>query len=315
MAEVRLTADVVYARHGVGHLAGPARDRDLLLDVYEPQTRADGAARPAIVLVFGGAFHRGAKEADSFSLGEGFNTSAAEYAKRWAAQGYVTFCIDYRLIPEDPRPDGTRVLGSPDTVGPQRMNQSRATMGLPPATLEMLANGVEAGAMDTDAAVAFIRANAERWGVDPRRVALWGWSAGARNVLNAVFARGTEAAAVIALSPYMHDLDLARNVPGARPGPPVLLAGADRDLPHIAAQLPAMVRWLRERLPVVRQLTIVDVDHFYAADALVEGDAEPGTRVSLEQAMTDFLHETIGMPDAGSGHDPAHAPHPSPAAR
>jgi dienelactone hydrolase len=299
MQAVRLTSDVVYARHGVGHLAGPARERDMLLDVYEPPAAAGGAPRPAIVLVFGGAFHRGTKEADSFNLGEGFNTSAAEYARRWAARGYVTFSIDYRLIPEDPKPDAIRVLSSPETVGPQRMNQARVAMGLPPATLEMLANGVEAGAMDTDAAVAFIRRNAARWGVDTARIALWGWSAGARNVLNAVFARGTEAAAVIALSPYLHDQDLARNIPAPRNGPPVMLAGAERDLPHIAAQMPPTVRWLRDRLPVVRRLTVLDVDHFYPADAAVQDDQAPQARCTLEEAMTDFLHATIGQAEVG----------------
>lgn len=298
MAAVRLTRDVVYARHGIGYLAGTAQERDLLLDVYESEGTAGGTLRPAIVLVFGGAFHRGTKESDSFSLGEGFNTSASEYARQWAAQGYVTFCIDYRLIPEDPKPDALRVLSSPETVGPQRMNQARAGMGLPPATLEMLANGVEAGAMDTDAAVAFIHRNAKRWGVDTARIALWGWSAGGRNVLNAVFARGTPAAAVIALSPYMHDLDLARNLPGPRNGPPVLVASAERDLPHIVAQVPSMTHWLKDRLPFVRRLTVVDVDHFYPSAAVVFSSDEPDTRATLQDAMTQFLHSTIGRPQA-----------------
>jgi acetyl esterase/lipase len=296
MSGFRLTSDVPYARHGIRHLAGPARERDMLLDVYEPDVDQGSGLRPAVVLVFGGAFHRGTKEADSFSLGEGFNTSVAEYAKRWAAQGFVTFSIDYRLIPEDPKPDEIRALSSPETVGPQRMNQARVTMGLPPATLEMLANGVEAGAMDTAAAVAFIRNNAARWKIDTTRIALWGWSAGARNVLNAVFARGTEAAAVIALSPYLHDLDLARNVPGPRPGPPLLLASAERDLSHIAAQMPSMIQWLRPRLPVVKRLTVLEVDHFYPADAEVQSDETPAARSRLMDEMTGFLYSTIGRP-------------------
>lgn len=296
MASVQLTSNVVYARHGIGHLAGPARERDLLLDVYEPPGAGGGALRPAVVLVFGGAFHRGTKEADSFSLGEGFNTSASEYARAWAAQGYVTFCIDYRLIPEDPKPDGVRVLGSPETVGPQRMNQARAGMGLPPASLEMLANGVEAGAMDTNAAVAFIHRNAQRWAVDTKRIALWGWSAGGRNVLNAVFARATPSAAVLALSPFMHDEDLARNLPAPRSGPPVLLVGAERDLPHIAAQVPSMARWMGERLPLVRWLTVLDVDHFYPAQARVRVADAPASGATLQEAMTEFLHATIGLP-------------------
>lgn len=298
MAAVRITRDVVYARHEIGYLVGRAQERDLLLDVYEPEGSAANSPRPAIVLVFGGAFHRGTKESDSFSLGEGFNTSVSEYAREWAAQGYVTFCIDYRLIPEDPKPDAIRVLSSPETVGPQRMNEARAGMGLPPATLEMLANGVEAGAMDTAAAVGFIHHNAERWAVDTARIALWGWSAGGRNVLNAVFARATPAAAVMALSPYIHDLDLARNLPGPRDGPPVLVASAERDLPHIAAQMPSMTHWLKQRLPLVRRLTVLDVDHFYAAGAVVSSSDEPDARATLHDAMTQFLHSTIGHPQA-----------------
>jgi acetyl esterase/lipase len=296
MGSVKLTSNVVYARHGIGHMAGEPRERDMLMDVYEPSGDASGGSRPAVVLAFGGAFHRGSKEADSFSVGETSNTAAAEYARRWAEQGYVTFSIDYRLIPEDPKPDENRVLASGTTLTPDRAQSLRAQMGLPPATSEMLVNGVESGAMDAAAAVAFIRRNAALWRVDTSRIALWGWSAGARNMLYAAFGRKSEAAAVIALSTGMHEQDLARMIPTSCPRPAVLLAEAERDFPFVTTQTPGMVRWMRERLPIVRRVTVLDRDHFYPADSPVQVDDAVQEGATLMDAMTDFLHATIGKP-------------------
>ncbi|WP_272568760.1 MULTISPECIES: alpha/beta hydrolase [unclassified Acidovorax] len=257
------------------------------LDVYEPVGDEETSSRAAVVLVFGGAFHRGSKEGDSFSQGASHNSSVTHYAERWAELGFVTFCIDYRLIPEDPDPGPTIVLTHQGNVGAQRMNAARISMGLDPATPEMLANGVEAGADDTHAAATFVRDHAAQWRVDPRRIALWGWSAGARNVLNAVFAEGFDAAAVIALSPYVHTLDLMHHIPSFRDAGPLFLASAERDLPHISEQMPVLVSHFAQRLPKVIHLKILENDHFYPAQSTVVGHQTE--LLTLEDAMTEFL--------------------------
>lgn len=289
--ELRITRDVVYAKHGIGYKSAHPSLRDMKLDVYEPVGDEEKSSRAAIVLVFGGAFHRGSKEGDSFSQGGNHNSSVTHYAKRWAELGFVTFAIDYRLIPEDPDPGMTPVLTHQENVGPQRMNAARVSMGLDPATPEMLANGIEAGADDTLAAAAFVRGHAAQWRVDPRRIALWGWSAGARNVLNAVFAEGFDAAAVIALSPYVHTLDLMHHIPSYRAAGPLLLASAERDLPHIAEQMPSLIDHFEQRLPQVNYLKVLGSDHFYPAESAVAGH---GTELlTLEGAMTDFLLSNV----------------------
>lgn len=296
MAEVRVTSDVVYARHGIGYIAGNTHDRDLLLDVYEPTDGIDDGQRPAIVFAFGGAFHRGSKEDDSFSIGERFNTSAADYARYWAEQGYVTFSIDYRLMPEDPAPGDYRILESSSTLRPDRLQELRSQRGLPPATAEMLANTVEAGAMDADAAVSFIRRNAARWNIDAARIALWGWSAGARCMLSAALGRKSDVAAVISLSTSMDERDLARWVPEPQLSPALFLIDSERDFAFVKDKTASMMKWLQPRLPLLRHLTVLDRDHFYPADSPVRVNHTGHTTQTLLGAMDDFIRETIGLP-------------------
>src|SRR5690606_22931934 len=92
---VKVSTDIAYAVGGI-HYTSTRTQRPLTLDIYEPQCDEERiTSRPAIVLAFGGAFHRGSKEDDAFTVGDGTNTSAAWYANYWAQQGYVAFCIDY----------------------------------------------------------------------------------------------------------------------------------------------------------------------------------------------------------------------------
>ena len=125
------------------------------------------------------------------------NTPVAEYCRRFAERGYVCFSIDYRLIPEDPDPGTIPVLVNPDNVPRSRLDVVRRQMNLPPATSEMVANGIEAAAVDFTAAIGWVRANAVRLAVDASRIAVGGFSAGGRSAMHAVFARQAEAAAVV----------------------------------------------------------------------------------------------------------------------
>ena len=58
--DVKMTTDVRYGSAGVEYAPGrgPARYRATCLDVYEPAA-GGGAARPALIMAFGGAFVRG----------------------------------------------------------------------------------------------------------------------------------------------------------------------------------------------------------------------------------------------------------------
>jgi acetyl esterase/lipase len=94
------------------------------MDIHFPDSWAD--ARPAIMMIHGGAWRYGSK---------------ADYDKaadRFAAAGYVTASINYRLVP-----------------------------AVYPAAIQ-----------DCLCALSFLRANASEYGIDPARIAVTGYSAG-----------------------------------------------------------------------------------------------------------------------------------------
>ncbi|WP_321288889.1 alpha/beta hydrolase [uncultured Sunxiuqinia sp.] len=102
----------------------PYGKRDLHMDVFRPGKCEE---YPALVMVFGGGWRTGSKEAQ------------VPMAQKIAAQGYVTAAIEYRLSPE----------------------------ALYPAAV-----------YDIKAAIRFLRANADKYGIDPNRIAITGSSAG-----------------------------------------------------------------------------------------------------------------------------------------
>jgi acetyl esterase/lipase len=95
------------------------------MDIHVPE--GGGDARPAVMLIHGGAWRFGNR---------GAYTEAAE---RFAAAGYVAATIDYRLVPA----------------------------GVYPGMVQ-----------DCLCALAFLRANAASYGIDPDRIAVTGYSAG-----------------------------------------------------------------------------------------------------------------------------------------
>jgi dienelactone hydrolase len=107
---------------------------NLRMDVYQP--RGDtGRNRPAIVWIHGGDFRIGTR----FQL--------ASFATAFAAKGYVTTSIDYRL------------LRAFDPVA-------------------KLAPSLAVAQSDAEAAVRYLRVHAAEFGIDTSRIAVAGWSAG-----------------------------------------------------------------------------------------------------------------------------------------
>ncbi len=136
---VDTTADLTY---------GSAPDADnvaetLTLDLYEPHLDNAGA-RPAIVLVHGGAFSFGDKESPEL-------VDLANYLGR---RGFVSVSIDYRLL----APNG---CVGPDDPSPLCLDAARGAQH------------------DAQAAVRWLRLNATTYRIDPNRIAMAGSSAGA----------------------------------------------------------------------------------------------------------------------------------------
>jgi acetyl esterase/lipase len=133
---------------------------DLKFDVFTPagDTLTN---RPAIVWVHGGGFRAGTKDATA--------PVASEYARR----GYVTLSINYRLDPGNRCQDvQDGKITDPDELAAET-DRCRAA--------------VFAAQHDTQAAVRFVRAKAAGYGVDPDKIAVGGFSAGAVTALHLAY--------------------------------------------------------------------------------------------------------------------------------
>ena len=122
--------------------------------------------RPAIVWVHGGGFKAGVGSGYSLLTG-----SAAGYPRR----GYVSFSIEYRI----------------DTTSDcQYVQDHQHDDPLPPdwqAKYEQCVTGIIAAQRDTQAAVRWVRRHAAEYRVDPAKVAVGGFSAGAVTAANLAY--------------------------------------------------------------------------------------------------------------------------------
>jgi acetyl esterase/lipase len=120
-------------------------DVDLRLDMYEP-TGDTHDARPAIVWVHGGGFRTGSKTSPEI----------VDQARTFARKGYVSVSISYRL-------SATGCIPNPDASCITAIRHAK---------------------YDAQAAVRWLRANADTYDIDPARIAVGGTSAGAITALN-----------------------------------------------------------------------------------------------------------------------------------
>lgn len=164
----------------------------LTLDLYTPAASADDAAsqaaRPAVIWVHGGGW----------TAGDNRMPSAVGYATELARRGYVTASVDYRLLA---------------TGGCPRAPGCQAAMA--------------AAQADVEQAVRWVRAHHAELGVDPRRIALAGSSAGAITSLlvGTQQARGAHVRAVVSLSGGLPPETLVDR----RAAPALLLHGTSDD--------------------------------------------------------------------------------------
>lgn len=289
---VQVARDVQYATGRVEANANP-RDRPLCFDAYEPEDDPAGTLRPALIMAFGGAFHRGSKEADEFDNEGHRNTPVAQYCREFARRGYAAFSIDYRLVQEDPDPGTTPVILNKRNIPRTRVDYVRGLLGLPPATAEMLWAGMEAACDDMVNAFHFVRDHAPQYRIDPARIAIGGFSAGARTALGAAYGARVPAAAVIALSGYMSEEDLKRLVTGATGEPPVLLVTGENDLDYVAKQA-AVLHHHFETVGLHHEAwTVPGATHFYPASSTMR--RTDGQEAVLEDTMANFLYHALHL--------------------
>lgn len=153
-ADVVATTDVVYAN---APALVTSESTALHLDWYAPAGDTE-TARPAIVWVHGGAFRSGSRAA------------TAPVAEAFARRGYVTASIDYRL-------DAGNGCDSSQSA------EITSTESVVVASARCF-DAVVAAQHDTQAAIRWLRANATVLGIDPERIAVGGFSAGAVTAVN-----------------------------------------------------------------------------------------------------------------------------------
>ncbi len=282
---VRVLRDVCYGEARVAMASGP-RYRPLLVDIYQPPPRFQNL-RPAVVFVFGGAFHRGSKEGDVVEEDGHRNTPLSAYARRLAADGWVCACIDYRLTPEDPDPGVTPVLLRPLLVSRARIDHVRGIMGLPPSTPEMVVAAIEAAIDDTATAVRWLRASAADHAVDPSRIVLAGFSAGGMAALAATYAVEVGVAGVVSLSGAMGPAEMRAYVRDGRQ-PPALLVCGENDLPGMRAVNEMLDRHMNATGVAHRLQVVAGGTHFYEGSEPVR-DASSGAVSTVEGAIRTFL--------------------------
>ena len=295
---VQVDRDLVYGEAPVGHGTPQAGLKPLRLDLYRPAV--DGApagGRPALILSHGGAYHRGSKEEDLFEQDGCRNTAMAEYAQRFAARGFVCVSVGYRLAQELPAPQAQPIKRERSGINRDRIDYVRQLMGLPPATDADLLNAAEGAIEDVVAAFRFVQANAAAWGVDPQRIVLGGFSAGAFASVYAAYALGMPAAAVVALSGGMDAADAAHYLHDGRGQPPLLAYVGEHDLPAIPERTQALLQHADRCGVPTRCYTVPARPHFYdrsspvvLAQGTLPGAPERGT---VESVLTAFLDQVL----------------------
>ena len=299
---INVTPKVTYGKGKVTR-NGKRVERNLWMDVYIPGGKTT-KVRPAVIMTFGGAFHRG-NPRDSFEEAGARDTAMGDYCRKFAARGYACFAIDYRLAPEGPVPslsgysESDVSVDSLNTILPQ-VNFIRGRMKLKPLDLKVSAeravavNMVLSAAEDLRSAVDHIRKSAKRYNVDPSRLALGGFSAGGVTTLNAAHGLRVPVAGAFLLSGINVGLNIPRLVTETSKSPPVLMFLGQNDLPDGIAQMPKLLAHYRKVGIDHTFAWVPGFGHFYPAGATsLAGD---GSKMSVENRIVGFLEKTIGKP-------------------
>lgn len=266
---VNIERDIIFARARVGYHEPqrPMREVALRLDAYLPD-KTDGRSLPALIMAFGGAFHRGSKENDAFSDGTGTSTAVADYCQRFAELGMAAFSVEYRLAQTDPEP-GTPLLTQPEHIPMSRVNPVRAELGLPPIAPKVMAGIMEAAFDDVANAVRFIKDRAHDFHVDPQRIVLGGFSAGGRCAMYVAYGKRIGVRGVISLSGPLVPIDGTAFL--SHPGdlPPLLMISGEHDLDYVCSFMPNLDRQFRDAMRPVEWAQVTGGTHFYPAVAKV----------------------------------------------
>jgi acetyl esterase/lipase len=290
--------------YGAGIVAASSKpfERELTLDAYIPKTSATEAIlRPAVILAFGGAFHRGEKGDFQFSEDGASDSSMADYCAALARRGFACFSIDYRLVPEDPalpsNLDDSKLMPKALLKNPaitSRIEFVRQKMGLPSLdekSREQLWNGTFAAVQDMETALNFVRTNAHEFRVDPTKIAVGGFSAGAITAINLAYGKQADVQAVVALSGTSWGYDLNKTV--SNDSPPLLMFAGQWDLSGIRLGSAGISNLLQARGAPLSQAWVPGFGHFYPMEA--PSLASEFDQKSVIDRVARFLADTLSV--------------------
>ena len=299
MIGYKVTPKVTY---GQGKIItdGHKLSRDLWMDVYEPADDVQHA-RPAVIMTFGGSFHRGGPRV-TFEVDGVQDTSMGDYCQKFAQRGYVCFAIDYRLAPENPVLSMSEYskenldMESFNFVIPQinsiRKNQGSEALDVRnPADITFVRDIVMSAAEDLNKAVKFIRESSIQYNIYPDRIVLGGFSAGAVTTWNVGHGMHAPVAGVFTLSGGNIGFDITKNLTAKNPPSLMFLGQHDLEQAH-----EAMALMLQTYEKVGAEYTfswVPGFGHFYPAGATsLSGD---GSKMSVEARILEFLDQTVGQ--------------------
>lgn len=300
-AAYEIKRNLVYGT-GTVNVSTQALARDLQLDAYIPVTsNAAANPTPAVILAFGGAFHRGEKGDFQFSEDGASDSSMADYCAALASRGFACFSIDYRLVTEDPALpsdlDESKLMPKALLKNPaitSRVEFVRQKMGLPSLdekSREQLWNGTFAAVHDMETALNFVRTNAQEFHVDSDKIAVGGFSAGAITAINLAYGKQADVQAVVVLSGTSWGYDLNQTV--SKDAPPLLMFAGQWDLPGIRLGSAGIAQLFQSRSAPLTQAWVPGFGHFYPMEA--PSLATQFDQKSVIDRVVHFLNETIGV--------------------
>ncbi|PSW16918.1 hypothetical protein C9I98_20455 [Photobacterium sanctipauli] len=297
-AEISQVQDIVYGEAAIT-INGEVQTRELWMDAYLPAFTDEPA--PAIFMTFGGSFHRG-NPRQPYLMEGAQTTSMQEYCEKFAKRGYACFNIDYRVAPEHPVPsyDGYNedmLDMSPVLELDGQVNLVRSIMGLPaldfanPDDVSVVENTVLAGAEDLRTAVNFVRKNAENYNIDPDKVVLGGFSAGAINSLNVAHGMKVPVSGVMMLGTAEIGFDIKKTAKSASDISPILMFQGQYDLPATLTRTPILLNHYNNIGADFQYNWVPGASHFYPSGAVSLGS--DGTRFSVEERMMTFIERVV----------------------
>ena len=140
-------------------------------------------------------------------------------------------------------------------------------------------------------AIRHIKNSSDNYNIDPKKIAIGGFSAGAVNSINVAYGMKEEVAAVFANSGFPVVFKMGKLMTQSSNNPPILIFMAENDLPTVSSLLPPFVQFL-DTLNVDYTFNwIPGYGHFYPSGATSLSDK--GDKMSIEQRTIKFLKKNL----------------------